>query len=86
LAASEAKGGEEQEARLGNTIRNLTSSNATYLNFTDAENVNNAHNYFSEQQPLRNTKLKEVFQTAFNGGRAEQGLSFDLGTGAYKVT
>ena len=86
LAASEFKGGDEQEARLGNTVRNLSSNNATYLNFTDAKFVRNAHNYFSQDNPLRNAKVKEIFQTAFSGGRAEQGLSFDLGTGAYKVT
>ncbi len=86
LAFSELKGGDEQEARLGNTVRNLNAHNATYLNFTDAEFVRNAHNYFSEDEPLRNAKLKEIFQTAFSGGRAEQGLSFDLGTGAYRVT
>ena len=86
LAASEFKGGEEQEARLGNTVRNLRANNATYLNFTDANFVRNAHNYFSEERPLRNTKVKEVFQIAFSGGRAEQGLSFDLGTGAYKIS
>ncbi len=86
LGFSELKGGDEQEARLGNTARNLNSNNATYLNFTDAQFVDNAHNYFSKDEPLRNVKVKEIFQTAFNGGRAEQGLSFDVGTGAYKVT
>ena len=86
LAFSELKGGDEQEARLGNTVRNLNSNNATYLNFTDAQFVGNAHNYFSKDEALKNAKVKEIFQTAFNGGRAEQGLSFDLGTGTYKVT
>ena len=86
LAFSELKGGAEQEARLGNTLRNLSSSNATYLNFTDAKFVGNAHNYFSKDDPLRNALVKEIFQTAFNGGRAEQGLSFDVGAGAYRVT
>jgi esterase/lipase superfamily enzyme len=86
LNFSEWKGGDEQEARLGNTVRNLTSNNATYLNFTDARFVDDAHNYFSEDEPLKNAQLKKVFQTAFNGGRAEQELNFDLGTGAYKVT
>jgi esterase/lipase superfamily enzyme len=86
LSFSELKGGDEQEARLGNTARNLNSNNATYLNFTDAKFVGDAHNYFSKDEPLRNVKVKEIFQTAFNGGRAEQGLSFDVGTGAYKVT
>jgi esterase/lipase superfamily enzyme len=86
LDFSELKGGDEQEARLGNTLRNLNSNNATYLNFTDAKFVGNAHNYFSEDEPLRNALVKEIFQTAFNGGRAELGLSFDVGAGAYKVS
>ncbi len=85
LDASEFKGGEEQEARLGNTARNLASHNATYLNFTDAKFVRNTHNYFFQDGPLRNAQLKQIFQTAFSGGRAEQGLSFDVATGAYKV-
>ena len=85
LAASELKGGEEQQARLGNTVRNLNSKNATYLNFTDGEFIRNAHNYFSQDEPLRNSNVKRIFQTAFSGGRAEQGLNFDSGTGAYKV-
>ena len=80
------KGGREQEARLGNTARNLNSSNALYLDFTDAKFVGNAHNYFSKDDPLRNTNVKKIFQTAFNGGRAEQGLIFDVGAGAYRVT
>ncbi len=85
LATSEAKGGDEQEARLGNTVRNLNSRNATYLDFTDAEFVRNAHNYFSQDGPLRNPHVKTIFQTAFSGGRAEKGLDFDSGTGAYQV-
>ena len=86
LAFSELKGGDEQESRLGNSVRNLNSQNATYLDFTDAKSIGNAHNYFTKDDPLENTKVKEIFQTAFSGGRAEQGLSFDMGTGAYRVT
>ncbi len=86
LGFSELKGGKEQEARLGNTARNLNSNNATYLDFTDAQSVNNAHNYFSKKEPLKNPLVKETFQIAFSGGRAERGLNFDAGIGAYKVT
>ncbi len=85
LAFSELKGGKEQEARLGNTARNLNSNNATYLDFTDAKSVNNAHNYFSKKKPLKNELVKKTFHIAFCGGRAERGLNFDMGTGAYKV-
>ncbi len=85
LGFSELKGGEEQEARLGNTARNLNSGNATYLNFTDVKSVGKAHNYFSKKKPLENQLVKKTFQIAFSGGRAEQGLTFDQGTGAYNV-
>lgn len=85
LAASSAKGGSEQLTRLGHSIQNLLSANATYLNFTDAEHVGNAHNYFSKSSPLQNAKVKSTFQVAFNGGRAELDLDFDIGTGAYKI-
>ena len=70
LNFSQLKGGDEQEARLGNTVRNLNSNNAIYLNFTDAEFVGNAHNYFTKDEPLRNAQLKEIFQTAWGSGRA----------------
>jgi esterase/lipase superfamily enzyme len=85
LRASRAKGGEQQQARLGHWLKNLNSRNAIYLNFTDAQFVEDDHNYFSEDKPLRNSKIKELFKSAFNGGRAEQGLIFDSGTRAYKV-
>ena len=86
LGFSELKGGEEQEARLGNTARNLNSDNAKYLNFTDVEYVGKAHNYFSKKKPLKNPLVKKTFQIAFSGGRAEQGLNFEPGIRAYKVT
>jgi esterase/lipase superfamily enzyme len=86
LRASRAKGGEQQQARLGHWINNLTSRNVVYLNFTGAQSVGDAHNYFSEAAPLQNTKVKELFQGAFQGERVEQGLLFDPGTGSYRVT
>ena len=85
LGFSELKGGSEQEARLGNTLLNLDSTNAIYLNFTNAEFIGQEHNYFTNNSPLRNAQVKKVFQTAFSGGRAEQGLSFDLRSGAYII-
>lgn len=85
LLASRAKTGAEQKARLGHWIRNLNARNATYLNFTDAEFVRAHHNYFTDEEVLRNPKIKEVFHRAFNGERAEQGLLFDIGTGSYQV-
>ncbi|MEL7085613.1 MAG: alpha/beta hydrolase [Cyanobacteria bacterium J06597_1] len=85
LNLSDSKLGGEQKARLGNTIRNLSSNNAFYVDFTDAEHIENQHNYFSSQKALQNTRIKEFFQVAFSGGRAERGLNFNTGAGAYTV-
>jgi esterase/lipase superfamily enzyme len=85
LAASRAKGGEQQQARLGHWIKDLTSVNAVYLNFTDAPSMGNAHNYFTDDSPLKNPKVKEVFKLAFNGGKSEQILTFDPGTKTYRL-
>jgi esterase/lipase superfamily enzyme len=85
LAASRAKGGDQQQARLGHWLKNLTSVNAIYLNFTQAPSVGNTHNYFSDDEPLKNPKVKKVFQVALNGGRPEQLLTFDPGSKTYRL-
>ncbi len=85
LRLSRAKGGEQQQARLGHWLKNLNSQHAFYLNFTDAESVDEAHNYFTDDNVLQNPNVKETWHTAFNGGKAEQGLVFDSGTRTYKV-
>ena len=86
LNLADKKSGREQQARLGNTARNLISPNAFYINFTDAERVKRRHNYFTDERALRNERVKDFFQVAFNGGRAERGLRFDSAIGAYIVT
>ena len=85
LDLSDNKGGSEQKARLGNTIRNLSSANAFYVDFTEAKHVESQHNYFSSKKALKNERIKKFFQVAFNGGRAERGLEFNTGSGAYIV-
>lgn len=85
LFASRAKSGEQQKARLGHWLRNLTAEQATYLDFTGAQYVKKSHNYFSDESVLRNARIKKVFEIAFNGGKAEDGLVFDAGTRAYRV-
>ena len=85
LLASKTLAGEEQKARLGHWSKNLTARNATYLDFTDAAHVVAHHNYFSDNSALQNERIKEVFQRAFSGEKAERGLSFDAGTGAYRI-
>ena len=83
LDFSDSKPGREQKARLGNTIRNLTSANALYVNFTKAQHVGNSHNYFTDPEVLANQNIRRFFQVALNGGAAEDGLSYDNGIGAY---
>ena len=85
LLASKALAGEEQKARLGHWGKNLTAKNAAYLDFTDAANIVAHHNYFTDDSALQNSRIKELFQQAFNGAKAERGLAFDAGTGAYRV-
>ncbi len=85
LLASKALAGDEQKARLGHWPRNLTARNATYIDFTDAANIVAHHNYFTDDSALQNSRIREVFQRAFSGKKAERGLAFDAGTGAYRV-
>lgn len=85
LLASKALAGDEQKARLGHWTRNLTARNATYLDFTDSAQIQAHHNYFTDESALRNSRIKEVFSRAFNGEKAERGLTFDAGTGAYQI-
>ncbi|EKU97868.1 hypothetical protein Lepto7375DRAFT_7113 [Leptolyngbya sp. PCC 7375] len=85
LLASKALAGDEQKARLGHWPRNLTARNATYLDFTDAADVVAHHNYFTDDSALQNERIKEIFARAFTGQKAERGLTFDAGTGAYRV-
>ena len=86
LNLSDSKLGDEKKARLGNTIRNLSSTNAFYIDFTEADRVDNQHNYFSSEKALETPRIKTFFQVAFNGGRAERRLEFNSGSGAYIVT
>lgn len=85
LLASKALAGEEQKARLGHWAKNLSARNAAYLDFTDAANVMAHHNYFTDDSALRNERIREFFSRAFNGLKAERGLMFDAGIGAYRV-
>ena len=85
LLASKALAGEEQKARLGHWTRNLTARNATYLDFTDAASIVAHHNYFTASSAVKNLRVQEFFQLAFNGHKAERGLTFDTATGAYRV-
>ncbi|MBN1991236.1 MAG: alpha/beta hydrolase [Anaerolineae bacterium] len=83
LMASRMKAGEGQLARLGHYPYNLNSQQAVYVDFTNAAYVGNSHAYF-EGQPLRNKAVRQFFDKAFNGQRAEEDLRFDPATGTYR--
>jgi len=85
LAASRLKTGEDQKARLGHWVQNLDATNAVYLDFTDADRVSRSHAYF-EDGAVQNPVVKRVFTDVFNGRRAELGLTYNLRTGAYKIS
>jgi esterase/lipase superfamily enzyme len=75
LAASRAKSGSEQKARLGHYLRDLSAKNAHYVNFTDVPWVKTSHGYFGEPAK-KNDKVWEFFHRAFSGEAAESDLRF----------
>jgi esterase/lipase superfamily enzyme len=82
LRASRIKMGEQQKARLGHYPFQLTSRRATYVNFTDAQNVGDSHAYF-EGEPIKNGQVMKFFADALNGASAERELNFDLASNMY---
>lgn len=76
LAASRAKSGQDQLARLGHYLANLDSRRAHYINFTEASWVRSSHAYF-EGMALKNKAVEEFFDDAFNGRRAERKLNYE---------
>jgi esterase/lipase superfamily enzyme len=75
LRASRAKAGSEQLARLGHYVRNLSSRNAHYINFTDASWVKSSHSPFREPAQ-KNEKVFEFFSKAFTGCSPDADLRF----------
>ena len=72
-----------QKDRLGRTVRNLNSKNATYFDFTDGPNVKKTHGVFYKKT---NKVVKEFFSAVLNGKRGEQisDLTYDPRTNTYK--
>ncbi|VAW83582.1 hypothetical protein MNBD_GAMMA16-2107 [hydrothermal vent metagenome] len=83
LLTSRLKFGEKQRARLGHYTRNLNSNSAVYIDFTNAKHVKRSHAYFEDA--IKNKNVKDVFQKAFNGERAEKGLLYEAEMNAYSV-
>jgi len=82
LAASRAKSGQDQLARLGHYLGNLGSRRAHYINVTDASWVRTSHAYF-EGMALKNKALEQFFNDALNGKRAENALNHDTAGNYY---
>ena len=78
LAASRVKFGKEQKARLGHYTKNLLSSKAVYLDFTQADGVDDSHAYFEGDLLEDNTIIREVFDRMFKGQAVEDVLRDDL--------
>jgi len=85
LRASRMKAGEEQQARLGHWPYALDSRQAVYVNFTDAEHVGDSHAYFEGAPAEKNANVRAFFNSALNGGVAEDGLEFDAARNMYRV-
>lgn len=75
LRASRAKAGSEQLARLGHYVRNLSSRDAHYINFTDTSWVRFSHAPFAKPAE-KNEKVHEFFASAFSGGSPEGDLRY----------
>ncbi len=85
LAASRAKFGEQQLARLGHYVRNLNSRQAYYINFTDAAWVKDSHAYFESDVVEKNAKVFKFFNEAINGEFAEKSLKYRDSGNYYEV-
>ena len=75
LAASRAKSGSDQLARLGHYLRSLDAGNAHYINFTDASWVRKSHSYFGDPAQ-KNDQVHKFFSRALQGENAEEGLRY----------
>lgn len=72
-----------QVDRLGNTAKNLNSSNALYFDFTDGEGVDDTHELFYKKT---NSVVEKFFNEVLNGRRGENKISmvFDSQKNAYR--
>jgi len=83
LGVSRLKPGEEQKARLGHYTRNLNSVNATYIDVTKADQIDNEHTYFKGDVMKMNKDLKDLFTQIFNGQSVERELTFKASNNSY---
>jgi hypothetical protein len=86
LAWSRRKPGEEQLARLGHYLKNLSACHARYIDVTHVKGVGNSHGYF-QWAPDRDTEmavLKPLFSALFEGGVVEETLHYCADIKAYR--
>jgi len=86
LDAARKKFGDEQKARLGHYRHSLNAASAKYIDFTNVSAVGNAHTYFLDS-PINNKSIREFFQAAFTGLRAEEkvGMRYDPAENIYQL-
>lgn len=76
LKVSRLKPGKEQKARLGHSVRELTSPKATYLDLTHAEHIGTDHSYFKGRAVSDKTAVWHIFDKLFSGQTAEELMQF----------
>ncbi|HKJ70816.1 MAG TPA: alpha/beta hydrolase [Gammaproteobacteria bacterium] len=85
LMLSDAKLGDEQRPRLGNTLARQDAANATYLDATRL--VGDAHSYFDakdiDASGADAKPLTDFFARALNGEIAEEGLRYKAANNTY---
>ncbi len=85
LKASRLKPGDEQLARLGHYTKKLNSSNATYIDITDADHVGSEHTYFKGDSVNKNATLRALFHEMFNGRAVEETLDYRSDKNSYRL-
>ena len=83
LKWSRRKPGQQQLARLGHYLKNLSADNAFYIDVTGAKSVGDEHSYFQGKAIRNNKKLARLFAHLFEGGKAEVSLSYRADINAY---
>jgi esterase/lipase superfamily enzyme len=85
LKWSRRKPGEEQLARLGHYLKGLNAMNTSYLNVTDASFVGEEHSYFKDDPVNKNSRLKKMFASIFEGQRPEREMKYRADINVYEV-
>ncbi len=83
LKWSRIKPGKAQLARLGHYLKSLNAQNATYIDVTHADYVDDEHSYFKDTPIEKNPKLKKLFANLFEGKKAEEKLEYKADINAY---